>query len=388
MHSLPRKWRRPMVAGLSLISAAALPAAAAAKSHHDGDRSHHTDYVYVNDNTAGTNTVAGFSRGPDGRLTPLPGSPFTAGGAGAGSGLASQGAIQVTSDGRYLLAVDAGSNEISVLRIRQDGSLHLVRGGVVPSGGVKPVSVAEHDGLVYVANAGAGGSNYTGFILGRGHLFALPGSTVGLPDDAQPGDVLFNSTGRNLVGARVNTSTIDSFRVRRDGRLEAAAGSPFTAQGAGPFGSEFRPTNPSQLFVSNAHDGAGKGTVSAFNVTRDGTLFSIGASPFADQQTAPCWVEISHDGQFLFTVNTGAGSISRYAINRNGSLHLLGSTPVSSQAGQGAVDARLSTNGRTLYVNESRVATIGEFAVAGGNLSDIGSVALPAGATPAGVAVR
>jgi 6-phosphogluconolactonase len=388
MHSLPRTWRRSVVAGLSLLGAAALPAAAAAKSHHGGDLSHHGDYVYVNDNTAGTNTVAGFARGSDGRLTPLPGSPFNAGGAGSGSGLASQGAIEVSSDGRYLLAVDAGSNEISVLRIRHDGSLHLVRGGVVPSGGVKPVSVAEHDGLVYVANAGAGGSNYTGFVFGRGHLFPLPGSTVSLPDDAQPGDVLFNSTGRNLVGARVNSSQIDSFRVGRDGRLTAAAGSPFAAQGAGPFGSEFRPTNPSQLFVSNAHDGAGNGTVSAFNVARDGTLFSIGASPFADQQTAPCWIEITHDGRFLFTVNTGSGSVSRYAIDRHGSLTLLGSTPVSNQGGVGAVDARLSTNGRTLYVNESRIATIAEFSVSGGDLSEIGSVSLPAGSTPAGVAVK
>jgi hypothetical protein len=32
----------------------------------------------------------------------------------------------------------------------------------------------------------------------------------------------------------------------------------------GPFGSKFRPTNASQLYVSNAHDGANAGSVSAF----------------------------------------------------------------------------------------------------------------------------
>ena len=53
---------------------------------------------------------------------------------------------------------------------------------------------------------------------------------------------------------------IDSFTVGFGGRLTAAPGSPFPAQGLGPFGSEFRPTNPSQLFVSNAHNvGAGTG---------------------------------------------------------------------------------------------------------------------------------
>jgi 6-phosphogluconolactonase (cycloisomerase 2 family) len=382
MHDLPRRFPRTILAGLvSLFGAAAIPAAAAASP------SHQSGYVYVNDNTAGHNTIAAFARQADGTLTALSGSPYDAGGAGSGSGLASQGAIQVTSDGRYVIAVDAGSNQLSVLRIRHNGGLKLA--SVASSDGVNPVSVTEHNGLVYVANAGAGGSNYTGFTLNAGgHLEPLSGSTVSLPDSAQPDDVLFNSTGTNLVGARVGTSLIDSFGVGPTGLLTAAANSPFAAQSAGPFGSEFRPTNPSQLFVSNAHAGAGNGTVSAFSVAADGTLSSIGSSPFADNQTAPCWVEITHDGRFLFTVNTGSGSISRYSIAADGTLTLVGSTPVSNQGGVGAVDARLSTDGQTLYVNESRVATIGEFAVSDGTLTEIGSVPLPAGATPAGVAVK
>ena len=382
MHYQPRNWPRTVAAVLLAFGAAvAAPAVASAHPSRAG-------FVYVNDNTAGSNTVAAFVRHPNGGLTPVPGSPFNGGGSGSGAGLASQGAIQVSSDGRYVLAVDAGSNQISVLRIERDGALELVPGGVVSSGGAQPVSVAEHDGLVYVANAGATDSNYTGFTLtDGGHLRPQAGSTVSLPASAQPGDVLFNPTGTSLIGTRVGTSQIDSFRVAFDGRLIAALGSPFAAQGVGPFGSEFRPTNPDQLFVSNAHNAAGDGTISAFRVARDGTLSSIGSSPFGDQQTAPCWVEISHDGEFLFTVNTGSGSISRYSIAPDGTLTLLGSTQVSSQAGVGAVDARLSTDGRTLYVDESRVDTLGVFAVNGGQLTEQGTVALPAGGTPAGVAV-
>jgi 6-phosphogluconolactonase (cycloisomerase 2 family) len=287
-----------------------------------------------------------------------------------------------------VLAVDAGSSQVSVLRIERDGALKLVPGGVVSSGGAQPVSLAEHDGLVYVANAGSADSNYTGFKLtDGGRLRALTDSTVPLPASAQPGDVLFNSSGTGLVGTRIASSQIDSFRVTFEGRLIPAPGSPFPAQGVGPFGSEFRPTNPNQLFVSNAHNAAGGGTVSAFDVAHDGTLSSIENSPFADQQTAPCWVEITHDGQFLFTVNTGSGSISRYSISQEGTLTLLGSTQVSSQSGVGAVDARLSADDRTLYVDESRVDTLGVFAVDHGQLTAQGTVALPAGASPAGVAI-
>ena len=104
---------------------------------------------------------------------------------------------------------------------------------------------------------------------------------------------------------------------------------------------------------------------------------------------APCWVEISHDGQFLFTVNTASGTISRFQIAPDGALTLLGSTPVAANGGVGAVDARLSPDGRFLYVDESKAAKVGEFAVSGGNLTELGTspVSLPAGATPAGIVV-
>jgi 6-phosphogluconolactonase len=347
-------------------------------------------HLYVNDNTAGTNTIAVFDRHADGSLTALQGSPFAAGGAGTGAGIGSQGALQVTSDGKYLLAVDAGSNQISVLRINTDGELSAVGGGPVSSGGSKPVSIAVHGNLVYVANAGDGGSNYTGFTLNPGgHLRPLAGSTVPLPDGSSPGDVLFNGDGTRLVGNRVGTSLIDSFTVGGDGLLTAAAASPFAAQGLGPFGSEFRPTDPTQLFVSNAHNvGAGTGTISAFSDAADGTLTSIGSSPFPDFQTAPCWVEISHDGQILFTVNTASGSISRYAIAADGSLSLLGSTPLGT-AGAGAEDARLGPNGRTLWVVDTGARAVSAFAVDGGNLTELPSspTGLPAGSAPFGIVV-
>jgi 6-phosphogluconolactonase len=143
--------------------------------------------------------------------------------------------------------------------------------------------------------------------------------------------------------------------------------------------------------VSNAHNvGAGTGTISAFSDSANGTLSSIGASPFADLQTAPCWVEITHDGQFLFTVNTGSGEISRYSIAPGGALTLLGSTPVGATGGVGAVDARLGPDGRILWVDESRIGAVGAFAVHGGNLTELPNspTSLPAGAAPAGIVVN
>ncbi len=344
-------------------------------------------YTYIDGNTATANTIDGFARHADGSVTPLRGSPFAAGGAGTGSGLASQGAIQATPGGRYLLAVDAGSNQISVLRITK-GGVPVLAGQPVSSGGVQPVSIAvSRSGLVYVANSGAGGSGYSGFRLGAGgRLTAIPGSTVTVPDAAGLGDVLFNATGHRLVGTRTGTSQIDSFVVLPGGRLLAAKGSPFTGQGLGQLGAEFSPARPGQLFVSNAHNGAGLGTVSSYRDGFLGGLTPIGASPYADGQTAPCWVEISHDGRYLFTVNTGSGNISSYAINAGGSLSLIGSTPI--RGGGADIDLRLSPDGKTLSVDGSGNHILSVFAVHGGTLTELPSspTPLPAGGAPAGIA--
>jgi 6-phosphogluconolactonase len=343
-------------------------------------------YTYVDGNTATANTIDAFARHADGSVTPLAGAPFAAGGAGTGAGLASQGAIQATRDGRYLLAVDAGSNQISVLRVTR-GGVPVPVGHPVSSGGNQPVSIAVSPfGLVYVANSGAGGSNYTGFRLSPGGtLTPIGGSTFAVPDGSGLGDVFFNALGNHLIGTRTGTSLIDSFVVLPGGRLLAAHGSPFTGQGLGQLGAEFSPARPSQLFVSNAHNGAGLGTVSAYRDGLLGQLTPVGASPYADGQTAPCWVEISHDGRYLFTVNTGSASISSYAINPGGSLTLIGSTPISG--GGADIDARLSPDGRTLSVDGSGAHILSVFAVSGGHLTEVPTspTPLPAGGAPAGI---
>lgn len=395
MHPLLRAAARlpVLAAGLTIAVTGVASAHASPRGDHHQGPGPVVGHVYINDNTAPANTIAGFDRHADGSLTPIPGSPFATGGAGTGAVIGSQGALQLAAGGRVVLAVDPGSNDIAELLVGRDGRLWRVPGGTTPSGGQEPVSIAVARGLVYVANAGAGASNYAGFAFGRfGRLHPLPGATFPLPDGAQPGDVLINGSATKLVGTRVATSEIDSFVIDRRGGLHAAAGSPFAAQGPGPFGSEFDPTNPNQVFVSNAHGGANAGTVSAFNDGPDGVLSSIGASPFPNNQTAPCWVEISRDGRHLFAVNTAVPSISSYKIHRDGTLSLIANTPFSGPDASTLApeDARLSPDGSTLWVVDSKGDAVSGFAVRGGQLSQIAAAqtALPAGATPFGVVVN
>ncbi|TMF36101.1 MAG: lactonase family protein [Chloroflexi bacterium] len=348
-------------------------------------------HVYVNNNSAGRNTIAAFDRHADGSLTPISGSPFDAGGAGTGAPFGSAGGLQETADGRYLLATDPASNQVSVLRIKPNGGLRLA--DVASSNGTTPTSIAVHGSLVYVANGGAGGSNYTGFRLNAGgRLRPIPGSTYALPDNALPGHILISPDGRRLVGTRVGPnagpSYLDAFAISRNGRLTPAPGSPFAAQRIGPFGSTFSPVHGDQLFVSNAHDGAGAGSVSVYDVAADGTLTAIAGSPFADFQTAPCWVAISPDGGALFAINTGSGSISRYSVAADGALTLAGSTALNG-TGLRPFDAAVSPDGDHLYVVDAGVAKVSAFSVDGTTITEeAGSpVAIPGGAAPFGMVV-
>jgi len=185
---------------------------------------------------------------------------------------------------------------------------------------------------------------------------------------------------------------IDSFTVGSDGLLTPAPGSPFLHQTGvfGQFGSEFSPTDPSQLFVSNAHNaanGPAPGSVSAYTVAADGTLTPIGGSPYANSGVASCWVEISHDGRFLFTVNTGSSSIASYLIAANGALTSPTITPIRN--GSGAEDARLSPEGSTLWVVNAGGNAVNGFSVNDGSLTEMTTSPTfgPLGATPTGIVV-
>jgi 6-phosphogluconolactonase (cycloisomerase 2 family) len=130
------------------------------------------------------------------------------------------------------------------------------------------------------------------------------------------------------------------------------------------------------------------GSVSAFIDGADGTLTSIGASPFPNRQTAPCWVEISHDGRYLFVMNTDSKSISSYSIASDGSLTLLETTPVNAPTALPA-DARLSPDGATIWVVDSGGNTVSGLALDGGTVTELPAAATPgpAGAQPIGIAV-
>src|SRR6266404_5536263 len=176
-----------------------------------------TVFVESNNPDLGENAVLAFSRDPsNGSLTQI--GTYPTGGTGQFNLPKALGPddsdqeVVATPDGRFLFAVNQGSNSITSFNIGLDGSLELI--GTFDSGGVQPVSLGISAGRLYVANRGDVTSNdpgtvapnYTGFFINDdGSLAPIPGSTITFPVGTSPAQALISPNGSflfaNIFGA-------------------------------------------------------------------------------------------------------------------------------------------------------------------------------------------
>jgi 6-phosphogluconolactonase len=322
--------------------------------------------VYVMTNAPGGNEVAVFNRDAKGMLTFM--DSYTTQGLGSGGGavdpLGSQGSLILSQDKRWLLAVNAGSNEISVFQVGPDG---LKLTDVVYSGGEFPVSLSLYHDLLYVLNAGTGAEspNIVGFKLShRGKLTRLDDSIRELGNGGFH-QVGFDPQGDVLVvtqGEPGRTNAIHVFSVDEDGLPEAI---PVTSPSEGqvPFGFIF--DQRGHLLVSEA----GSGAVSSYEILGDNSLRSISSS-IENGQAATCWIAGNSRG-LVYTANTGSGTISAYKLQSGkGRLVLL---DAAAGSGNGPIDLTTTGNGLFLYVLNASAGTVGIFRInPDGSLQDLG----------------
>jgi DNA-binding beta-propeller fold protein YncE len=250
----------------------------------------------------------------------------------------------------------------------------LVLKSVVDTGGLTPTSVTEHEGLVFVLNAGGSG-NVTGLRNRGGQLTPVLGAvgTLSANTGTAPGQVSFNEDGDVLVVTERATNRLTSFAVKRDGTLD---GKTVTASaGAVPFGFAF--TRRDTLVVSEA---AGSGA-SSYRFNERSAQPILVTPSLANGQGAACWVAVTPDGKIAFTANAATSTVSSYAVARNGQLSLQAGVAASTGTGAGALDMAVSPGGSQLAVFANRSLNIVSFSIArNGVLVPLGSVGgMPAG---------
>ena len=357
----------------SAVALAALAGAASAMADSSAAS------VYTQNNDPAGNRILMFQSSHDGALTPS--RSFPTGGQGTGGGLGNQGAVVIAH--RWLLAVNAGSDETSLFRVRRRG---LALSDIVPSGGDQPVSVTSDGRRAYVLNAGEP-AGVAGFdITADGRLVPIPGSTQPLSaPGAGAAQIERSPDGRTLVVTEKDTNRIGTYPVAKDGTVGPPT---FTgAAGETPFGFAF--DRRGRLFASEAFGGRpGESAVSSYALVPGGGVAPISPA-VGTGQTAACWVVVTSDGRFAYTTNTGSDSITGYRIAKDGTIARLDDDGVTARTGDGPTDMAFDRTGRILYALNAAGGSISVFEVGRhGGLRAVGSAnGLPPGAVT-GLATR
>jgi 6-phosphogluconolactonase (cycloisomerase 2 family) len=345
------------VALMTALPAVSAAAATPSTSNNGGARGA-SNAVFVQTNDPTGNTILAYHRANDGILTPASSYP-TGGLGGTATGapvdaLASQGSLVYDSGHGLLLAVNAGSDSITVFRAHGD---HLVWRQVISSDGQFPVSIAVHGNLAYVLDAGGQGT-VAGYRIDDGRLDAISGSARSLSLGnttppvfiSAPAQVGFDPTGSDLVVTTKNHNAIDVFGVRHNGSLSAA---PVVSPSAGPVPFGFSWDRSGNLLVTEA----GTGTVTAYRIGAHRSLHVLSRAA-ANGQAALCWFQGARG--FFYGANAGSASISSYR-SHDGTVALVAA--VSANTSGGSIDMSASEGGRFLYVQNSGAGTVQGFRV-------------------------
>lgn len=288
--------------------------------------------VYTLSNDKSGNEIVVYTRAADGSLTPF--NSYSTGGLGASAGLGDQGGLAFDPARKLFFAVNAGDDSVSMLGLRNDGSVALI--SKIGSGGSRPVSVTVFGETLYVLNAGAFPAtgtavpgNIAGFKINAGGLTAIANSTQHLSVDTNtgPAQVSFSPDGKLLVVTEKATSKIVVYPVSNG---VAGASKVNASRGNIPFGFAF--TDASHIVVSEVNDPTMPvSSVTSYSLAADGTAAAV-TDKYANSQEAACWSLVI--GTHAFVTNTHSNNISSFDIGSNGALTFKTNTTVGTWPGE------------------------------------------------------
>jgi 6-phosphogluconolactonase (cycloisomerase 2 family) len=291
---------------------------------------------------------------------------------GRGSGgttdpLQSQGSLTLSGDHNLLFAINAGSGTIS--------SFHLLGGLPVlvdqePTGGAFPVSVAEHNGTVYVLNAGGNGAIVVFRADGSGRLHQVAKSTVHLTGtNSGASDISVSPDGTKLAVIEKVSNSIDIFPINPNGTLGTVVANQSVTPGV--FATVFSPNG--QLIISeNQPDGKDVSSISSYAINANGNVTAISQSihTFGDGN---CWNAITPNGKYVYVDNSATSSVAGFSVGSNGALTPIAGTILSSNpTGTTNLDMTVSGDGKYLYTLNSGTGSIGVY-----NINSDGTLGSP-----------
>jgi len=234
----------------------------------------------------GSMNLSVFAIGSDGSLTTIGNSPFPAGG--------TPGGMTVSPDGRFLAVALPDPNTlrgtVAMFAIADDGRLTPVPGSPFPNGGLggNPGGVAIDcaSARLFVGEASSSGTVVDVFtIASNGTLTPVPGSPFIEEAGVQSNFVLLDpDDGRLFVSSETNDS-VTVFDVQSNGSLMPMPGSPFPvgSAGSGANGMAMTVAGPF-LYVADFHEHQVNQVAVLRAAGTNDPLTQVPGSPFRTQQ--------------------------------------------------------------------------------------------------------
>jgi 6-phosphogluconolactonase (cycloisomerase 2 family) len=317
--------------------------------------------VYMESNIGSipdSNSIYAFSN-TGGVLTPLSGSPFLTGGTGVYDppdsnrefGADQQVAILsagANANNLYLLAVNGDSNTIASFAINSKGALTPVTGSPFASNGSDPVSLAVASNLftlttgnppttsmyswVGVVNKNADPNqcgtcsdaipNFNTFLMNsHGKLSAVPDSTVTLPVDSGPSQMLVapGTHWAYLDELQGSTAGVYAYKILQNTTDPLASGKTAPINSAGPpvsgalvFNMSVNPVAP-YIYAFMASIGeVAVYTYQGTSGTTPGAISLVTTVP--NPGMAGCWGAVNSTGTYLYVADFDSGTIVVYSL--------------------------------------------------------------------------
>ncbi len=323
-------------------------------------------------NATKKNEIVRYRRAADGTLTRV-GTTSTRG-LGIGVDLDTQGPLRLSQDHKYLYAVNAGSDDVSVFRV--NGTKLTFKQKVYA--GDEPTSLTINRNRLYVLDGSVASNSIRGFKRDcHGRLKALKGSIQPLSSPiAVPGDIEFSPNGRLILVTQKTTANtlspaiaLDAFKVDRNGVAGPAKRD--RSHGVRPFSLAFNGNK--QVLVTEAFDASeGKSAVSSYKV--GGTKLAVNSGSVGNHQTDTCWIVVTKNGRYAYTANFGSGTISSYRIANGGKVTLKRGAAATLPTGSQPVDLAQTDDSGYLYLLLRGAGSVAQFKIgATGALLPIGT---------------
>jgi 6-phosphogluconolactonase (cycloisomerase 2 family) len=295
---------------------------------------------------------------------------------GRGSGgttdpLQSQGSLTLSGDHTMLFAVNAASGTVSSFDLRN--GLPVLR-DQEPSGGAFPVAVAEHNGTIYVLDAGGSGAIVAFRDNGHGKLQQISDSAVFLTGtNSGASSISVSPNGRWLVAIEKASNSIDVFPIHGDGTLGTVVSNKSVT--AGVFATVFTPSG--QLIVSENQPNSGTDTssISSYTINANGTLAAVSQS-LPSFGNGNCWNAITPNGKWTYVDNSATSSVAGFSVATNGTLTPIAGTILSTLPnGSTNLDMAISGDGKYLFSVLSGSGGIGVYTInSDGTLDQLGDI--------------